>query len=185
MTGTRSASSISGMSTATADTFRALFTSLSAAIEAEDHILSAGRESLPECARKVLDDRDAVSPEYYAWLCEQVARMDGEAEQGEVVLTAEQVAAIKDFAAKVATRHRRASLLVRHARADRRPACRAAERRRRHPGQRSATPAAGRPPGQDPGAAVVPVHRRQVAGVADRHRGSRAGDVLGCPHAEA
>ena len=69
------------MSTATADTFRALFTTLSAAIEAEDTILAIGREFLPECARAVLDDRDAVSPAYYAWLCEQVARMDGEAEQ--------------------------------------------------------------------------------------------------------
>lgn len=80
--------------TKTCDNFRALFTSLSAAIEAEDRILSAGREFLPECAQAVLDDRDAVSPEYYTWLCGQVERMDAEAEQGGITMSAEVHAAV-------------------------------------------------------------------------------------------
>ena len=40
----------------------------------ETAILSAGREFLPPCAVAVLDDRDAASVEYYAFLTEETEK---------------------------------------------------------------------------------------------------------------
>jgi hypothetical protein len=44
----------------------------------ETAILSAGREFLPPCALAVLDDRAAVSVEYYAFLTEQTEKAQAE-----------------------------------------------------------------------------------------------------------
>lgn len=55
--------------------FRSLFGSDSAAWEFESAVLSIGREFLPRCALRVLDCGEA-SEEYWAWLCDQVARAE-------------------------------------------------------------------------------------------------------------
>ena len=44
----------------------------------ETAILSAGREFLPPCAVAVLDDRDAASVEYYAFLTEETEKAQDE-----------------------------------------------------------------------------------------------------------
>lgn len=46
-------------------------------VEFESRCLSIGSEYLPECALRVLADRDDDSAEYWGWLLDQHAEMSG------------------------------------------------------------------------------------------------------------